>query len=283
MSIGVSRDPMRCWNPKLLYKPQYAYPIPSGYRDETFLVPFKFTNPGTGALVRGFPWSLDDDVPYLLHGLYFPQIAPFSGPAFSPGYARIWDTHGNPLSDDLVLALGMLSMGGLWQDPQDFTRQKVFAWGFPFEPYIECAPGGTLLFDFQLDTNAVVAAFFHAGIVAGINFTAGLWGLAGNVFTIQLINPGAANIPLSVAVVGGVNVQVTLATNGAAAIISTFGDVANLLNTSPVTVGKMGATIFPPASEVITAFGPSALSGGAASTPFELDGVLIGKKRFKAC
>jgi len=239
-------NPARNHQPGELFKPQFSYPTPEGFRDEEFLVPFEFLVPGDGKLARQLPWQLDDDVPFIIRGIIFPQIG-LANNSPAPGYARIWDTRGNPLSYGLVLALGMWSMAGL-----DFDGNG-YAWGFPIEPEIECAPGGALLFDFQLQTNAAIALATYTGVLEGINFWAGVYGVGGNAFTIAMLNPGAANVPLSVAVVGGVNVQVTLSTDGGGAITATVQQVVDLINSTPALVGIMSAQAFgTDPNEVIT-------------------------------
>lgn len=285
-SSAAKQNPFRCYEPTRLYKPQWAYKTPDGFRDETFLVPFTFTVPGNGSLVRQLPWQLDDDVPYIIRGILFPEIGQVANDlsGFFPGLARIWDTHGNPLSQGLVLGLGMWCQGGVdIVGGQGSVNGSNYGWGFPIEPEIECAPGGALLFDFQLATNATIANFFVD--LGGGNFMtywAGVFGIAGNGRTIQLIDPGAPNVALSIAVVG-VNVQITLATNGGGVITTTAGDIANLLLNTPAAVGVMAATINGDPTTVVTAFGPSALTGAAASTPITLNGCFIGVKRFKDC
>jgi hypothetical protein len=278
------RNPLRCTNPDQRFKPQWADSIPAGYRAELFLIPFSFTVPGDGSIIRGVPWSLDDDVPYLLRALFFPQLGnwPTVPGSNSPGYCRIWDTQGNPLSLGLVFAFGMMGIAGLTFDPTA-NVQETFAWGFPFEPFIFCDPGGTLAFDFQLDTNAIVAAFQLAVGGSFITFTAGVYGTSGNGRTITLVAPGSANSPLSIAVVGNA-VTINLATNGASAIVSTVNDVANLINSSAAAVGVMGASVFGAGTDVFAGgSGPHTLTGGVASSPIVLNGTMIGQKLFKDC
>jgi hypothetical protein len=272
----------RCQNPAMFYKPQWAYQTPAGYRDETFLVPFQFTIPGTGQIQRGLPLQLDDDQPFILHGIIFPQIGTENDPPLMPALCRITDTHGNPLSEGLVLALGMWAEPGIDSPPT--TGNGTAAFGFPIEPEIECAPGGTLLFDFQATTNAGVAHFLIFGALEGVQLNANVFGTVGNAFTIALLDPGAANVPLSVAVVGGVNVQVTLQTDGAAALISTFPQIANIINNTPAAFAIMQAlAVGTNAAEVAAAVAATPLAGGAASRPYDLEGCLLGVKRFKGC
>jgi hypothetical protein len=227
-------NPSRYHKAGELFKPQFSYPTPEGFRDEVFLVPFQFNVLGDGKLVRQLPWQLDDDVPYIIRGIIFPQIG-LSNNSPAPGFARIWDTQGNPLSLGLVLALGMWSQAGL-----DWAGNG-YAWGFPIEPEVECSPGGALLFDFQLQTNATIASVTWTGILESILFQAGVYGTAGNAFTVAMMNPAAPNVPLSVVVNLGVNVVITLATDGASALISTVQEVVDLVNSSPALVGIMSA------------------------------------------
>ncbi len=225
--------PDRCYAPNVKYKPEWAKRTPDGFRDETFLVPFQFLQvPGSGQIVRGLPWNLDDDQPFILDGIFFTQIGTTldanGGQPSGQGLARIWDCQGNPLSQGLVLGLGMWGNGSIALTAVGSPAQ-VFGWGFPIEDELECPPGGTLLFDFQLTTTATVAFFQIVDVVLTITFYAGVWGAAGNGGVITLVDPGAPNIPLSL-VVAGANVTVTLATDGAGVVTSTFQDIADIVN-----------------------------------------------------
>lgn len=281
-------------NPVWRYKPQWAFKTPKGYRDELFLVPFHFVVPGNGQAIVSLPWQLDDDVPFIIRGIVFPEIGLNEGGFISggntPGMCRIRDTQGNPLSSNSIpqSAANQQNFGGrilalgVWSQSAFGGRN---AFGFPLDPEIECAPGGAVLFDFQLSTNATIANFFHPDLLAlgGIEFDAAVFGTAGNAFSIHVVNPGAPNIPLSVAVVAGA-VTVTLATNGGGALISTFLQVEQIINNTPAVRAVMSAQLNGAvAAEIMDAFGPSALSGGEASVDIVLDGTLIGVKRFKEC
>lgn len=278
--------------PQARYKPQFAYRTPKGFRDETYLVPFKFSVPADGLLHLGFPWQLDDDVPYILRGIIFPAIGtaqPFfntieTSPIAFPGLCRITDTQGNPLSDGLVLALGAWGQSGF---SDAVTPTGINAFGFPIEPEVICAPGGAVIFDFQLNTNAAAAAFvFNVGAGEEIVFSARVYGVAGNAYSIQLVDPGAPNVPLSVAV-AGTAVAVTLATDGASVITSTLADVAAAINNDPQASLLLAAVLFYPegGGALAAALAVSPLTGGAAATdtPVELTGTLIGVKRFPDC
>lgn len=257
------------------FKPQFAYPTPAGFRDETFIVPFRFIIPGDGLLQRQLPLQLDDDQPFIIRAIFFEQISLLST---TPGLCRIWDSIGNPLSKDLVLGLGMWANGG------QNSQTTVFANGFPIEPDVECAPGGALFFDFQVQTNETVASIQIVGGLGGsVIIQAGVMGTAGNDGrTIAFVDPGAPNAVLSVVVVGN-NVTVNLATDGASAITTTYSELAQAINSDPDTYGIQSAW-FEGTDSVVDAIAPTALDpNGAASTPITLDGSLFGVKRFREC
>ena len=275
-----------------IFKPEWAFDTPDGYRDEVFLVPFTFTIPGDGSLASKLPWSFDDDVPQIIRGIVFSELGTSQGndAIIVPGLIRIWDGHGNPLSDDLVLALGVWCQSGFG---------RVNAFGFPVEPEVQIPEGGVVQFDFQLSTNAL-AAFLgvDSGAADFMTFVAGVFTAAANAWTIQFIDPGAPNVALSIALVGGTHVQITLATNGASAITSTFLDVVNLVNNNPTLIpapAPFGA--FPiilavlntgNGSTVVTPGGPFNLGSPdgtnyAAPTPQVIAGTFLCVKRFKEC
>jgi hypothetical protein len=276
---------LTCENPAALYKPQWAYRTPEGYRDDFYLVPFSFQVPADGLLHLGFPKQLDDDVPYLIRGILFPMIgtaqpnANVIPPLAFPGLVRMWDSHGNPLSEGLVLALGVWAQSG-FSDAK--TPTGINAFGFPIEPEVECSPGGAVVFDFQLNTNAVPATLTDG--TASLVFASTVYGTGGNATTIHLINPGAPNVPLSVAVVGSA-VAVTLATDGASALTSTWSQVAAAINGNAAAAALMSAVVLQNGSTVAAAIALTNLAGGAAAdpTPITLTGTLIGVKRFKDC
>lgn len=274
------RNPASCYNPSLSFKPQWAYLTPQGYRDEVYLVPFTFTVLANGLPVFNLPLQLDDDAPYILYAIDFATIGPNGDVAgeFLPGLARIRDTHGNPLSanstnNGLIYTLGALGASGL---------QNENAFGFVFEPGIECAPGGTLLFDFQLSSSGFRAEFLDTIVGGSILFYATVFGAGGNAFSIELIDPGAPNVPLSVALVADV-VEVTLATDGGSAITSTLDDVAGILNSTPAISVVMSALVTSGGATVATALGVTPLTGGQDGTNQVLNGTLIGVKRWREC
>ena len=129
----------------------------------------------------------------------------------------------------------------------------------------------------QIPTNAGVAGY---GGVAGIFFAANIYGVIGNSYSIALVNPGAANVPLSVAVVG-TEVIVTLATNGASVITSTYAQVAAAINANAAASALIIATSA--SATVAVALAQQPLSGGAASVPVLVQGTLLGVKLWKDC
>ena len=256
-----------CYQPRILYKPQFAYKSPDGYRAESFVLPFNFTVPANGLLQENFPWKLDDDTPFALRGMVFPQIGT-NPQAPIPSLVRVRDTYGNQLSQGPVLSFGAQGQSGY---------QAINAFGYPFDCEVYSEPGGTILFDFQIPTNAGVAGY---GGVAGIFFAANIYGVIGNSYSIALVNPGAANVPLSVAVVG-TEVIVTLATNGASVITSTYAQVAAAINANAAASALIIATSV--SATVAVALAQQPLSGGAASVPVLVQGTLLGVKLWKDC
>jgi hypothetical protein len=264
-----------CYNPDLLFKPQWAYKTPAGYRDEPYLIPFTFRLLMDGSLHSSIPLQLDDDAPYIWRAILFPAVGPLLGGGFSfPGLVRIRDSHGNPLTDGLVYSLGAYGLSGM-------NNQNAF--GFPIEPEIECSPGGTLLFDFQMSSTGFYASFLFNAALGTLLFYATIFGTAGNALTIQLIDPGAPNVPLSVALVGGVHVQVTLATNGGSVITSTLADVAAIINGTPAIAAVMLAQVQSVPLDLATALAQTPLAGGSNGSVGNLNGTLIGVKRWREC
>lgn len=275
-------NPFTCLDPALLFKPQFASPTPPGYRDEPFWIPIKFTVRADGMVYEDFPLAFgtdanavrgfDDDVPFIAQAIVFPKIGTaVPNTLAAPALIRIRDSFGNPLSKGRVLAGGLLAQSG-FQDKNGF--------GFVFEPEIECAAGGNWLVDFQLSTNSPPASATIGD--AAFLVVASIFGTGGNGRSIEFVDPGAPNIPLSVSVIGGA-VTVTLATDGASAITSTFLEVAQAIDSSPVALAVLFALWSGGSSLPASAAGPVVLAGGGPSTDVELNGTLLGVKRWKEC
>lgn len=281
-----------CYDPREVYRPQWAYSTPKGFHDEGWIMgPFPLTVPGTGALALNLPAQLDDDVPFLIRAIMIdgllgtaeadlPPVDIFAG-----ALVRIRDTYGNPLTaagvnqtgaavDDLVLGLGV------WAN----QLNGLNAFGFVIEPEIECSPGGSIIFDILAPTSGNAANFFDTIGGESIEFVAAVMGPAGNAFTITLIDPGAPSVPLSVVVVGGVNVQVTLATNPGSVITTTFAELQAIINGTPAVLALMYALIFGPTpNAVVTALALTPLGSGTNGLPVTYNGTFIGVKRFPDC
>lgn len=266
-------DPSRQW------KPQWAYLTPEGQRDEPFFVPFAFQVLANGLLQPGFPWVLDDDVPYLIRGIVFPQIGTAEGR--SPALCRIWDTQGNAIgrgSVPPVLALSAWCQSGF---------NSINAFGFPVEFEVLCAPGGTLVFDFQLPSNAGVASLSYAGPFAVVVFRASVVGAGGNAVTVSLVDSGVPGTPLSVAVAGSA-VTVTLGDDGGGALSTTYAQLVSLLNSTPAVAALLSASAA--GADVNHVLGSAGigdgavhLAGGTASGLVTVQGTLVGVKRFGEC
>lgn len=270
----MKNEALCCYDRAELYRPQWAFSEPAGVHDELFIVgPFSLVVEGTGALTLNLPVQLDDDVSYFIRAIYFGQLNPNNGVIQSGILVRMRDNNGNMLTDGLILALGA------WSNALDGDN----AFGFTLEPEVECAPGGTILFDFQLGSQGGAAEFTKALAPGSIVFNSAIGGAGGNGSTIELLHVAAPNVPLSVAVTGR-NVVVTLQTNGASAIISTAQDVASIINNTPAVQAVMFALLFTAnPAQVITALAVSALTGGVNGSPVTLTGTLIGVKRFERC
>jgi len=267
--------------PNPLFKPQWAYSTPDGFHDEMFILgTFTFSLPGSGGVVtQDLPVQCDDDVPYYIRGIMF-------GGNAANFFIRIRDTYNNPIvgaqpAGNIAGVLSTLVLGvGCWCSQTDGDN----AFGFPIEPEVECSPGGSVLFDFLGTSNGTAASVALTSGGTTLTLTAALMGAAGNGATITLVNPAAPNVPLSVAVVGR-NVTVTLATDGASALTSTWLDVANIINDTPAAFAVMFATLSgPPFTTVIPAHGLATLAGGLnSSEPITIQGTFIGVKRRPNC
>lgn len=259
-----------CYAPRVLYKPQFAYKPRPGYREESFILPFNFSVPADGKLYENFPWKLDDDVPYLLKAMVFPEIG--TSQQILPSLVRVRDTYGNPMSQGLVLSFGAQGQSGF---------AGINAFGFPFDCEVECEKGGVILFDFQIDANSSPGPGIAGLSIAGDLFVeANIYGVIGNSYSIALLDPGAPNVPLSVAVVGN-EVVVTLATDGGSAITSTYAQIAAAINASAAASALLIATSV--SAVVAVALPQTPLSGGAPATNVQIQGTLLGAKLWKDC
>jgi hypothetical protein len=90
-------------------------------------------------------------------------------------------------------------------------------------------------------------------------------GILGNDITLALIDPGANSIPLSVEVVDGVNIVVTLETSGAGAILSTAAQVRDAINAHAGARSLVYAVLAAAndGTGVVTALAETPLAGGS--------------------
>lgn len=271
----MNKSALTCYDRTDLYRPQWAFDEPVDAHDELFIVgPFSLAVAGDGTLSLNLPVQLDDDVQFYIRAVYFGELNPATGFLAKGGIlARLRDCYGNMLTQGLILALGA------WGSAID----GVNAFGFTLEQEVECSPGGTLLFDFQVSSQGSAASFTKTVGGQSLVFESAIMGLAGDGATITLLHTVAPNLPLSVAVVGRA-VTVTLATNGASVITSTFQDVQNIINNTPAVQAVMFALFFGSNPlTVITAQALSTLTGGSNGAPLVFQATLIGVKRFVRC
>jgi hypothetical protein len=229
-------------------------------------------------LSLNWPMQLDDDVQYFIRAIYFSAdpLNTLNQDSFPGTLVRIRDCYGNPLSDGLVLSMGV------WCNQEE----NINGFGFPVEPEVECPPGGTLLFDFQIYSQGNFASFLDVIGPSSLFFQSSVMGAAGNGRTITLVDPGAPNVPLSVSVGGvdNVDVTVTLATNGASVITSTVADVQAIITATPAAFASMFATVTGPLTTLATALAATPLVGGSdAVGTVPIIGSFMGVKRFKEC
>lgn len=70
----------------------------------------------------------------------------------------------------------------------------------------------------------------HTAPNSNVTYTAVEYGTDGDNITVQHIDPAAPSVPLSVAVVTSVNIQVTLETNGSSVIVTTANELIDAVN-----------------------------------------------------
>jgi hypothetical protein len=106
-------------------------------------------------------------------------------------------------------------------------------------------------------------ATFSVSSEAGVEliWTAVAAGPAGNSLTLEYIMPNGANPTLSIAVVNGVNIQVTLATDAYGDSLSTGGQIAALANSTPAVSALVTVTVVQ-GGFIEGAFAQQSFSGG---------------------
>lgn len=265
-----------CFNPGDRYKPAHAFRTPDGFWDETYLIPFSFVVPGNGQPSFRNLIQMPDDSPWILRGIVFPQIGIstiINGAERFPGKARLWDGRGNPMSKGLVLTLGAWCQSG-------FNDVNAFGWAFADE--VSFDPGGFAMLDLELNTNAAIASANAIFGADSIIFDANIYGTGGNGYQVDLVDPGAPNIPLSIGVVG-TTITVTLETDGGSSIVTTSQEVIDIINDTAAASALVLAWLAAGDGTDIVAADSLVLGGGAASSPITVSGTLLGVKRRPVC
>lgn len=269
-------DLLRCYDQSTPYVPEFRFGTPAGFRDRPFLVPFSFTlNQAIGGILfaNRLPVSLDDDDPFMWRGIIFPNAGLNLAAASVPSLIRLWDTRGNPLSDGLVLALGVWCQSGFGGN----------AYGFPFDDEIECEPGGVISFDFAVPAvgGGTPSAQFTVGVET-ITFTS--TSSSGFVITAPNVQTGTPLLPLSVTV-SGLSITVNFATDaGGLSVTPTFAQVRTILNGTAASAALITTTISgaTPNQPYMWPFGESNLNANPAGSVI-LSGNLWGVKRSPLC
>lgn len=271
-----------CYDPASRFPPQWLYPPPpAGYFEDPYFVPFSITLTGSTNPVYRIPIQLDDDYVFLARTLIFPaagiNIPVLVNPPDTgvPLLLRLWDTRGNPLSNDLALAFGVACQSGFGNN----------MYGFPFAHQVTCDPGGLMQVDFQAPAIGGPGNPFAVvtDIISGesITFTS-LSSATYVIFVGALVTP---NSPLTVNVVG-TQINILLATDGADLVTTTYAQLAAFLNSDPSTSGLIHTTISGPAPNSVVPGNLGGelgipLSGGTLATV--LTGYLYGVRLRKVC
>jgi hypothetical protein len=276
----IRLKPGVCYDKSKLFKPEWAYATPKGFRTESFVLPFSFSVLANGAIQENYPWHLDTDVPWIFRAAVFPQIGTaqsVNAPAYNvgtPGLVRIRDTEGNPLTNcketqDCVLAFGAVGQSGF---------NNINASGFPFGCGVDCERGGVITFDFILPSVAVPASLL---VFAGYSIQAVIAGPGGDNITVAFVAAGI-NTPLSVSVVGNA-ITVNLATNGGGVATSTYSQTAAAILASAAASALVTVIIPSPIATVANTFSATALTGGATVSYVNMQGTILGDKIFEEC
>jgi hypothetical protein len=274
---GSNLDHLRCYDPSTPYVPQNRFLTPAGFDDLPFLVPFSFLLPADGSISYKLPVSLDDDYEFYWRGMIFPNAGLNLSPGSIPALIRLWDTNGNPLSDALVLALGVWCQSGF----------GINGYGFPFDDEIRCSPGGVVSFDIQLPTlsEGVASGHFTIGTET-ITFTGLLPGVAFVIAEPDIPFLQPPNTPLSASVSGN-EVFLTFGSDGAGfAVTPTMQQVANIFNGDAGISALMTTSLSGPDPTQLYEWPFGEANFNVPVPPNEpslLSGYLEGVKRVPAC
>ena len=131
----------------MIYRPQFAYPTPRGYRDEQFHYAFDLSNVpqlaktsiAAGAFLQNIPLPLQQDAAFLWNSITV-SGANSADPVIA---GRFRDPYGNYLSDDFVpFDLYCHPAGG----------PVIGTLDCPWEPAIECPAGAIIWLDLKNQT-----------------------------------------------------------------------------------------------------------------------------------
>jgi len=177
---------------------------------------------------------------------------------------QITDLGGNTLVDDIYLPLAQRT-----PNPPRILNPSTGKYSFPFgldngstDPlkYNKTSQNLEYLFTWRGATTASVRA---AATIAPLDWSSVAIGTPGNFITIQYVNPGLPNQPLTLVRVGS-TIQVKLATDGTNTIITTAGDVVALAaldaSVSEIVTVAVNSGYLPPDPVPVTAATP--LIGG---------------------
>ena len=131
----------------MVYRPQYAYPTPPGYRDEQFHYGFDQSNTpalnignlAAAALSQNIPLPLQQDAAFIWRAVTISGIN-LTDPKVS---VRFRDPYGNYLSDDFVLIDLYMRGPGL---------AVVGDYCIALEPAVECPAGAIIWLDIKNTT-----------------------------------------------------------------------------------------------------------------------------------
>lgn len=157
--------------------------------------------------------------------------------------------------------------------------------GIPLELRAFLQRDGAVGVPVALPVNAVASTLTTTmGIAnAEILYTAVTRGVAGNAITIRYANPGVINSPLAVTVTDSA-IVVSIATDGAGALVSTGTEVRNAVNANVAAAALVLAANTGTGAGVINAAkAVESLVGGVNGTPARVGAVLVSGTRIYTC
>ena len=274
----IRLKPGVCYDKSKLYKPEWAYSTPKGYRADRSSCRFvlcscEWRDSGELPLALGYGCAVG------FQGCCVSPIGTAQGvnsPGYNvgtPGLVRIRDTEGNPLTNDrqnqdCVLAFGAVGQSGF---------NGINASGFPFGLGVDCERGGVITFDFILPSVAVPASLL---IFPGFSVQAKVGGVGGNAITVAFVQAGL-NTPLSVTVVGNA-ITVNLATDGGGSITSSYSDTAAAIVLS-AAASALVTVICRTHRDVGQFVCGNQSCRGAAVSYVNVQGTILGDKLFEEC